>query len=146
MRCRSNLRCAAIRWPVVRWADPLPTVFAAAFLAGDARNLTVLREAEDLHRFVKAVGAPPTVPVRASRVARISLAVPTYLDELNAVRAGTQGTSREPTLAGNRGSTLGPTPGYRMHRARGRRLHRSRWFPEIAPDQRKTRGQPEHHC
>src|SRR5439155_26736652 len=146
MRCRSDFRCAAIRWSVTRWADPLPTVIAAAFLAGDARNLTVLREAEDLHRFVKAVGAPPTVPVRASRVARISLAVPTYLDELNAVRAGTQGTSREPTLAGNRGPTLGPTPGYRMHRARGRRLHRSRWFPEIAPDQRKTRGQPEHYC
>src|SRR5437588_13110240 len=107
MRCRSNLRCAAIRWPVVRWADPLPTVFAAAFLAGDAHNLTILREAEHFHRFVKVVGAPPTVPVRASGITRIGLAVPAYLDELNVVRAGTQRASRGPTLAGNRGFTLG---------------------------------------
>jgi len=147
MRCRSDFRCAAIRWPVVRWADPLPTVIAAAFLAGDARNLTILREAELVHRFVKVVGAPPTVPVRASGVARISLTVPTYLYELNAVRAGTQGASRGPTLAGNRGPTLGSNPSH----TRGWRLHRSRgysrgWFPEIAPDQRKTRGQPEHYC
>src|SRR5439155_25994087 len=102
MRCRSDFRFAASRWPVIRWADRLPTVFAAAFLAGDARNLTILREAELVHRFVKVVGAPPTVPVRASGVARISLAVPTYLYELNAVRAGPQGTIRGPTLPGNR--------------------------------------------
>ena len=66
-------------------------------LADDALNLTILREAEHLHRFVKAVGAPPTVPVRASGVARISVAVPTYLHDLNAVRAGTQGASRRST-------------------------------------------------
>ena len=122
-------------------------MIAASFLAGDARNLTILREAELVHRFVKVVGAPPTVPVRASGVARISLAVPTYLHELNAVRAGTQGASRGPTLAGNRGPTLGSNPSY----TRGWRLHRSRGysrggFPEIAPDQRKTHGQPERYC
>src|SRR5438094_9786605 len=112
MRCRSDFRCAASRWPVVRWADRLPTVIAAAFLAGDARNLTILREAELVHRFVKVVGAPPTVPVRASGLARISLAVPTYLYELNAVRARTQQARRRATLAGNPGPTLGSNPGY----------------------------------
>lgn len=116
-------------------------------LADNARNLTILCEAEHLHRFIKVVGAPPAVLVRASGVARISLTVPTYLHELNAVRTGTQGASRGPSLAGNRGLTLS----YRMHRARGWRLRRSRgysrgWFPEIASDQRKTRGQQEHDC
>ena len=74
---------------VDRRQAPLLTEVAAFFLADDARNLTVLREAQHVHRFVKAVGAPPTVPVRAGGVARMSLAVPTYLHELNAVRAGT---------------------------------------------------------
>jgi hypothetical protein len=139
------MRCHSVA--CVRWTAPLPTVFAASFLAGDARNLTILREAEHLHRFVKVVGAPPTVPVRASGVVRISLAVPTYLNELNAVGAGTQGASRGPTLAGNRRFALGSTPSY----TRGWRLHHSRgssrgWFLEIAPGQRKTRGQPEHYC
>lgn len=94
---------------------PLLTRVAALCLADDARNLTVLREAQHVRSFFKAVGAPPTVLVRASGVARISVAVPTYLDELNAVRAGTQSASRGPALAGNRGST---TLSYRLCRAR----------------------------
>jgi hypothetical protein len=143
-QCGSATRSRSGNWDR---QPPLPTAVAAFCLADDARNLTVLREAQHVRRFVYAVGAPPTVAVRASGVARIGLAVPTYLYELNAVRAGTQGASRGPTLTGNRGPTLGSTPSY----TRGWRLHRSRgyslgWFPGIAPDQRKTRGQPEHYC
>jgi hypothetical protein len=52
---------------------------AAFCLAADACDLTLAREAEYFHRFVKAVRAPPTVLVRATGVASISVAVATYL-------------------------------------------------------------------